>query len=240
MTPRKQTQIAEREAAILDIATDIICREGPEALTMERVLARVDFSKGTLYNHFTCREDLLVAVHAQCFALHFDYFARGALFRGRARERFSAAGMGHQILHLLDPRPFRFSLNDAILEAASERWRDMFVHYNRESVGVFTGIARDAIAAGDLPAGTDPEVVTIGTWSTACGSEDLYESGLIMRHLAPPDFDRVRNQLIAALLDGFGWRPLSTEHDYDATRQRALGEIFQDEARKLGLLPKKP
>ncbi len=233
---RKQTQIAEREAAILEIASDIIAREGFEALTMERVLARVDFSKGTLYNHFTCREDLLVAVHAQCFSAHLDYFARGALFRGRARERFSAAGLGHQILHLIDPRPFRFSLTDAIMAAASERWREMFVHYNRESIGVFTGIVRDAIAAGDLPASTDPEIVTLGTWSTACGAEDLYESGLVMRHLPPAEFDRVRNQLVAALLDGFGWRPLSTELDYDAARQRALREVYPDEAKKLGLL----
>lgn len=233
---RKQTQIAEREAAILEIASDIISREGADALTMERVLARVDFSKGTLYNHFTCREDLLVAVHAQCFALHLDYFARGALFRGRARERFAAAGLGHQILHLIDPRPFRFSLTDTIMAAASERWREMFVHYNRESIGVFTGIVRDAIAAGDLPVGTDPEIVTLGTWSTACGAEDLYESGLIMRHLPAAEFDRVRNQLIAALLDGFGWRPLSSELDYDEARQRALREIFPDEAKKLGLL----
>ena len=104
MTPRKQTQIAEREAIILEIASEIIAREGPEALTMERVLARVDFSKGTLYNHFTCREDLLVAVHAQCFSAHLDLFSRGALFRGRPRERFAAAGMGHQILRQLDPR----------------------------------------------------------------------------------------------------------------------------------------
>lgn len=236
MTPRKQTQIAEREKVILDIASDIIAREGPPALTMEHVLARVDFSKGTLYNHFTCREDLLVAVHTQCFAAHLELFERGALFRGRSRERFAAAGMGHQILLQLDPRPFRFSLNDAILAAASERWRDMFVHYNRETIAVFTGIVRDAISAGELPEGTAPEIVTMGAWSTSCGAEELYESGLILRGLSAKDFDRMRNQLIATILDGFGWRPLSSEHDYDKVRQRILTEVYADEARQLGLL----
>ena len=239
MTPRKQTQIAERETAILEIASDIIAREGPDALTMERVLARVDFSKGTLYNHFTCREDLLVAVHAQCFALHLEFFERGALFRGRPRERFAATGMGAQVLHQLDPRPFQFSLNDAILAAASERWRDMFVGYNRETIAVFTGIVRDAIAQGDLPGMSHPELVTIGAWSTSCGAEDLYHSRLILRDVPQPEFQTMRLRLIDTLLDGFGWRPLSSELDYNATRARVLREVFADEARQLGLIEKK-
>lgn len=236
MTPRKQSQIAEREAAILEIASDIISREGAHALTMERVLARVDFSKGTLYNHFTCREDLLVAVHAQCFEAHLSYFERGALFRGCPRERFAAAGMGAQIMHELDPRPFQFSLNDTILAVASERWRELFRHYHRETIAVFTGIVRDALARGDLPAGTDPERVTLGVWSLSCGAEDIHESGLLPQRLTAEDFNRLRSQLIETLLDGFRWHPLSSELDYAQVRERILREIFPDEARKLGLL----
>jgi len=236
VTPRKQTQIAEREAGILEIASEIISREGAHALTMERVLARVDFSKGTLYNHFTCREDLLVAVHAQCFALHLDYFSRGALFRGSPRERFAATGMGAQVLHQLDPRPFQFSLNDTILAAASERWREMFRHYHRETIAVFAGIVRDALARGDLPAGTDPERVTLGAWSVSCGAEEIYESGLLPQRMSAADFASMRNHLIETLLDGFGWHPLSSELDYTAVRQRILREIYAEEAGKLGLL----
>ena len=236
MTPRKQTQIAERETAILEIASDIISREGAHALTMERVLARVDFSKGTLYNHFTGREDLLVAVHAQCFEVHLDFFTRGALFHGCPRERFAATGLGAQVLHQLDPRPFQFSLNDTILAAASERWREMFRHYHRETIAVFTGIARDALARGDLPAGTDPERVTLGAWSLSCGSEEIHESGLLPRRLSPVEFNDLRSHLIETLLDGFGWRPLSLELDYTQVRQRVLREVYPDEARKLGLL----
>jgi len=236
VTPRKQSQIAEREAAILEIASEIISREGAHALTMERVLARVDFSKGTLYNHFTCREDLLVAVHAQCFETHLGYFSRGALFRGSPRERFAATGLGAQVLHGLDPRPFQFSLNDTILAAASERWREMFRHYHRETIAVFTGIVRDALARGDLPAGTDPQRVTLGAWSLSCGAEDIFESGLMPPQITAEEFARLRNELIETLLDGFGWRPLSSEVDYAAVRQRVLREIYPDEAAKLGLL----
>ena len=37
-------------------------------------------------------------------------------------------------------------------------------------------------------------------------------------------------------LDGFGWQPLSTELDYSAARERALKELFANEAQAAGLL----
>ncbi len=235
-SPRKKSHIVEREAFILKIAGEILAQEGVAALTMDRVLARVDFSKGTLYNHFTCREDLLVAFHTQCFAEHHELFSRGALFRGRPRERFLAAAMGDEIKHRLDPFPASMIMTEAILTAASERWRESFTSTLRETVGVFVGIVRDAIVSGDLDAAHDPEVVAASSWAIWVGAEELRNAGMILRAMPERDFQRCRSAMVATLLDGYGWRPLSTKHDYDAVHRRALDEIYAPEARKLGLL----
>jgi AcrR family transcriptional regulator len=237
VAPRKQNQIAERETEILRIAGEILASHGLEALTMEKILERVDFSKGTLYNHFTCREDLLVAFHAKCFADHLEFFARGALFRGRSRERFMAAGMGHEIKCRLDPQPFRFDLTEDILRAASERWRDAFAELHRDTMGIFVGIARDGIASGDLPARFTPEFVASTTWALCIGADALHDGGMIFRGTSAADFADVRRDMVLALEDGFEWRPLSREHDYRAVRRRVLAEVYAPEARKLGLLP---
>ena len=236
MAPRKQTQIAERETEILRIAGELLASHGIEALTMEKILERVDFSKGTLYNHFTCREDLLVAFHAKCFSDHLAFFARGALFRGRSRERFMAAGMGHEIKCRLDPQPFRFDLTEDILGAASERWRDSFFETHRETMGIFVGIARDGIASGDLPSRFSPEFIASTTWALCIGADALHEGGMIFRGTAEPEFAAIRRQMVLALEDGFEWRPLSREHDYEAVRTRILSEVYAPEARQLGLL----
>lgn len=236
VAPRKQTQIAERETEILRIAGDILATRGLEALTMDNILARVEFSKGTLYNHFTCREDLLVAFHAQCFADHLEFFARGALFRGRPRERFMAAGMGHDLKCMLDPQPFRFDLTEDILTAASERWRDSFFELHRETMAIFVGLARDGIANGDLPARFAPEFVASSAWALCVGADALHEGGMIFRHVTPADFSAVRRQMLVTLQDGFGWKPLSQEHDYEAACRRILDEVYGPEARQLGLL----
>jgi AcrR family transcriptional regulator len=236
VAPRKQTQIAVRETEILRIAGDILATHGLEGLTMERILERVDFSKGTLYNHFTCREDLLVAFHAKCFADHHAFFARGALFRGRARERFMAAGIGHEIKTRLDPQPFRFDLTEDILAAASERWRDAFSELHRETMGIFVGIARDGIASGDLPARFAPEFVASTVWALCVGADALFEGGMICRDTPPEDFGAERRRMLLVLEDGFEWQPLSRDHDYEAVRRRILAEVYGPEARQLGLL----
>jgi AcrR family transcriptional regulator len=236
--PRKKIQIAEREKQIIRIAGEILAEQGLNALTMDSVLARVDFSKGTLYNHFKCREDLLVAFNAQCFAEHLAYFERGALLRGRARERFMAAGTGHELKQRLDAKPARFCLTDDILEAASDRWRDAFLTTHRETMGVFVGIVRDGVASGDLPRGTLPELVASAAWALSVGMDQLHEGGLVFRGVPKEDFRNMRHKMFYALLDGFGWKPLSTELDYEAVRRRILAEIYAPEARQLGLLPK--
>jgi AcrR family transcriptional regulator len=240
VAPRKQTQIAERETEILRIAGDILASHGPDALTMEKILERVSFSKGTLYNHFTCREDLLVAFHAKCFADHLAFFARGALFRGRARERFMAAGMGHEIKIRLDPQPFRFDLTEDILGAASERWRDAFFDLHRETMGIFVGIARDGIASGDLPMHLAPEFVASATWALCIGADALFEGGMIFRDCDSKHYPSLRRRMMFTLLDGFEWQPLSRAHDYESVRERVLAEVYAPEARQLGLLADRP
>ena len=237
MPPRKQSQIAEREAEILRVAGDILAAEGLHALTMDNVLARVTFSKGTLYNHFTCREDLIVAFYTKCFGDHVEFFERGALFRGRARERFLAAGLGHEVRSLLDPQPFRLALTEDMLQAASSRWRDAFLNMHRDTMGIFVGIARDGIAAGDLPESVTPEFVASAAWALSFGAEDLHGNQLIYRNLPQEEFAPIRGRMMARLLDGCGWKPLSHEHDYDETRRRVLREVYGPEARTLGLLP---
>ncbi|MGH8018389.1 MAG: TetR/AcrR family transcriptional regulator, partial [Opitutaceae bacterium] len=232
---RKKNHIAEREAQILRVAGEILASEGPNGLTMERVLARLDFSKGTLYSHFTCREDLLVAFQAQCYTEHYEFFARGALFRGRPRERFLATGIGSEIRHRLDPVRFSPCTIDISVSAASERWRDAHAACLRENVGVFTGIVRDGIASGDLPSNADPELIASSTWSLWIGAEHLYRSGMIFRDQEFDEFQLARDSMLATLLDGYQWQPLSSVHDYEEVRRRILTEVFRPETEKLSI-----
>ena len=64
MTPltRKQREINEREQLILSTAQSMLHQHGYNYLTMDRVAETVEYSKGTIYNHFASKEDLVCSL----------------------------------------------------------------------------------------------------------------------------------------------------------------------------------
>ena len=61
MTPPKlldEAALKERELLIINSAVLLIQTNGIENLTMDKVVAQVPFSKGTVYKHFIGKEDL--------------------------------------------------------------------------------------------------------------------------------------------------------------------------------------
>ncbi len=63
MTPlsRKQREIRDRELLILDNAAELLYQEGYAGLSMERIAEAIEYSKGTVYQHFKCKEEVLCA-----------------------------------------------------------------------------------------------------------------------------------------------------------------------------------
>ncbi len=55
-------QIAQKKAAIVDAAAEIFSRRGIAATSMDHVAAKLGWAKGTLYNYFPTRDDLIMAV----------------------------------------------------------------------------------------------------------------------------------------------------------------------------------
>ena len=103
-------------------------------------------------------------------------------------------------------------------------------------------IARDAVASGDLVLreGQSVEQVCVGLWNLYIGAflmndlEHCVDEPLVVDPL-PTLFANAQ-----VFLDGFGWKALSTEHDYALSRQRVLREVFPDEARAADLLQPPP
>jgi AcrR family transcriptional regulator len=64
-SPRKQRKYEQREALLLAIARKILLHGGYHGLTMARVADSAEYSKGTLYQHFSCKEELIITLAAE-------------------------------------------------------------------------------------------------------------------------------------------------------------------------------
>jgi AcrR family transcriptional regulator len=105
-TSCKVTGRDARRQGILDIARDVFLKEGFAAASMSSIAARVGGSKATLYNYFSSKEELFVAmIQDQCDrnnALLFDFEADSGDF--------------HDVLRRLGERFVRLMVSDDILD----------------------------------------------------------------------------------------------------------------------------
>jgi len=235
---RKQRELHDREQLILDTAQQIINSEGWGHLTMERVAAAVEYSKGTVYNHFSSKEDLVGAISCRCMTRMIDMFDRAANWPGNHRERMAAVGLAHSLYALLHPHEvqnMQIIKSPAIRDKISIEKQNEILQLEQRITGMVLDIIRDAMRAGDIPADEKhvPDGILLGMWSMGYGSQLLHLSDIPFAQLglnAPLDMLWLNSH---KLLDSYNWHPLSREMDINALRENLLTKIFAEEIKQL-------
>ncbi len=235
---RKQREFQQREQAILDVAREMLAERGYLGLNMDRIAEALEYSKGTIYQHFSSKEDLLMALAVQTSEKRPSMFARAAAFDGSSRERVTAIGCAAELFVQLFPDHFRVEQIlqlTSIWEKTSEQRQQLLRACQSRCLTIVSGIVRDAIDEGDLelPEFMTPEDLVFGMWSMSFGGYSIIATSEPLTELGIHDaFMTVRKNMMA-MLDGYGWRPLSHEWDYLATFERVQHEVFADECRAL-------
>ncbi len=233
---RKQREIQQREARILEVARQMLAEGGYLGLNMDRIAAKMEYAKGTIYQHFRNKEEIIIALANETLARRTEMFARAAAFTGRSRERMVAMGVAYQLYVRLHPDHSDLEQivgAPSIWEKTSPEAREKMQACKGRCIGIIDGVIRDAIAQGDLelPEPVTPDDLRFGLWALALGGHCLVASSpgdSLAEHGVQNPF-RTLDYISMMLLDGFGWRPLSNEHDYEATYRRVQEEVFSDE-----------
>lgn len=208
----------------------MLADRGYLGLNMDRIADAIEYSKGTVYQHFASKEDLIAALCIDTAEARADMFRKAAGYAGLSRERVMAIGIADAVLIRRHPDHFAVesildleSVASKITDDRRERWHRI----KSATMDVLTGIVRDAIEAGDLslPPGLPHCAPLYGLWTQSVGHHR------ITTHGAPPvfngiDLNGVLWQNYSRLLDGYGWKPLSTDWDYGASAQRIGMEVF--------------
>lgn len=235
---RKQRDRFEREQLILDTARNIINREGWEHLTMDRVATAIEYSKGTVYNHFCSKEDLVGALSCRCMSRMIEMFERAARWQGNHRERMAAVGLAHALYSLLYPQEVQnmqtIKVPGIRQKISAEKQQDM-LQLEQRITGIVLDIIRDAMRDGDIPSDTQhvPDGIFLGLWSIGYGSQLLHLSDIPFARLglsSPLDMLWVNSH---KLLDSYNWRPLSRDVDIYALRDTLQNTLFADEITQL-------
>jgi AcrR family transcriptional regulator len=243
---RKQREVKERERRILEVARDMIVQDGYHGLSMDRIAEALEYSKGTIYQHFSCKEDILMVLVNQAMERRLDLFRRAAAFRGRSRERITAIGTAAELFFQLYPDHFHIEHAvriTSIREKASEQRRICLERCEASCSEIVLGVLNDAVASGDLMLGDgvlDGQLgvgeVGFGLWSLTFGGYSIAATSPSLANLGIHDpILAIRNNC-SHLLDGFGWKPLAKDLDLPALVERIQREVFAPELAQLAEL----
>src|SRR5688572_6437001 len=104
---RQQRRFAERDRRIREAAQKLLLERGLHGFSMDDVADAIDYSKGTVYQHYTNKEDALVAACVDSCGEVAARFERAAALPGRPRERMMAIAQAYCAFVREKPVSFR-------------------------------------------------------------------------------------------------------------------------------------
>lgn len=229
---RKQREIQQRERMLLRIARKTLIEQGFAHLSLDRLADATEYSKGTIYQHFSSKEDLVAALAVQSCEKRVGLFSRAVRYPGTCRERVMALLAADEFFAERHPHYFKCEMIIRMAnldEKASPERRDRLEQLEQQLLNIVLDPIRQAVACGELPLSADwtPEKVVFALFSLAMGGHiGVLNYSTVMKKIgvtsrSPHLFDSVN-----VFLDGLNWNPLSSKFDYASTVNSVIQEVL--------------
>ena len=219
-----------RERFILENARKLLNTAGFQSFNLPELAKTSGYSKPTIYKYFPNKEDLLVALAIESAERQTLYLEKAVTFDGKPREKLHG-------IYMLNVSFLQDAFQDMLLvnsnkarsRATPERQQQMDTLEERR-FEILANIIREAINTGDLklPSGVNEYQLMFTLLSSNVGNYAMQRSGspvmekwLKRINFADGEFGRI-------VLDGIGWKPLSSEWDYRKTINRFYRELFPE------------
>jgi AcrR family transcriptional regulator len=235
--PGNKTTFGERELEIIKTAGDLVLKLGYYRLNIGRIATALNISRATIYQYFSSKEDLLFALAGECLEKRLALLHRAATFHGRTRERMLAVGEAGELATRLYPDEMHIThliRTQASLARATPERQVRVRTAQSQGIGIVLAIIRDAIAQEDLvmPVDASAESLCFGFWTVMVGGYSALDGALALSDMGLRDVYGAVRCNYHLLADGYGWRPLSSEWDYNAVIARVRETVFPRESKQ--------
>ncbi|WP_096087410.1 TetR/AcrR family transcriptional regulator [Agaribacterium haliotis] len=223
-------QAARREVELLDIAYDIVEQQGLAALTMDKVVKRCSYSKGTVYKIFSGKEDLLSALCIRGLDKQLHLYQSVADFSGSSREKALALVYAYQFYARHYPVLFRCvldGLSSVVLEKTQAHRLAQRASKEQRIAAICDQVVAEALTLGDISS-KDFTVaqLTFANWAMSFGTTALMMSAQRAYNVSRVQLESALLFNASLVLDGIVWRPLYKDYDYESAWLR-IQQFFQ-------------
>jgi AcrR family transcriptional regulator len=236
---RKQREIADRHALFLRIARSVLHEHGFHQLSMDLVAEKAEYSKGTIYQHFSCKEEMLIQLCNHTMAGLYQLGQRAITYNGTHRERLLAFQVAHELWIELEPGDICMLQNlhtDGVLDKVDEPSRAKHDELEFGIISLVAGIIQQAMDDGELPVGQlGAAELVYGLWSMSYGGQILRSYQIPLKQLGVSNPGRAITTMMQATLDGLGWQPSMTREQTTTLLVHFETEFFKADIEKLRL-----
>jgi len=224
-TPTKP-RLLLREARVLEVAEELLEERGYLGLHLDEVARAVEVSRPTLYNHFSSKEDLIAGIANGYLRERRRLFRQSLAFPGTSREKLCCVGVAYGILAEERPQALatlQLVRSPSIWEKVQDARQEELQENSEACFRVMLELVERGRHQGELPedAPVPPAAIVAGIVSLSHGTFLLNRDLSFFTSVLGEPTPGFLFEHYTALLDGYRWRPLSTETDYRACRLRA-------------------
>jgi AcrR family transcriptional regulator len=210
---RKQREIEQRTREILRVARPMLISNGFQGLSMDRVASQMEYAKGTIYNHFPNKEDIVLALAVQSMELRRELFERASASVELPRLRMMSLGAACEFYTQHCTEEFaleQWIRNQGIWDKSTEQRQNLIRQCEGRCMEIVAAIVHAAIVNNDLqlPDTMSAEEFVFGFWAINYGSQILTYTSPSLPALginSPANAIRIH---CCTLLNGFHWQPL--------------------------------
>lgn len=219
LTP-KQREIRQRESRILDLARPMVASGGIAVLSMDAIATELKTAKGTVYNHFPNKEEIVLALAIQAVERRLSLFHRAATMKASPRDRVAAIGIACELFTDRFQELFRIEQiirHDSVWDKTSPGRQELLRNCESRCMQTVAAVVGDALDCGDLQQQESHAVedIVFGLWSLVYGGLMLEMTSPSLADLGIESARRAIRRNCNALLDGLDWKPLYTPKAYE-------------------------
>lgn len=212
VTERKERQRALREQLFLDKAAELIATDGILQLQMAPLAKACDYATGTLYQHFSSKEDLLVALVGRNSCHQLRFFQGITDLSISSREKMIAICVAENINQQHNPSHAgleQYVFTEVVWQNASLARRQAILDNSKPLADLVSGIVQQAIDNAELPAhNCDAFALSVAPWALCVGSNALEQTEGLLEAFGGNKDPLQRYRHLHMLLNGMQWQPL--------------------------------
>lgn len=214
---------------VLESATKLVQNGDFYSLSMNSVAEQVDISVGSLYQMFSCKEELICCIAIRGSLLLKEMLTRAVSVEGNAREKMVAVHLTHNYYALSQPVPYQAAYSSKMDGISQKICKDYHEELNgnlQDCLNVVAVVVDIAIANNELvlPEGISPVDLVYSFWSLHYGNLALSKFEMFGKD-SVVDRGLVQRTFFRAMLDGQNWLPLSADFDYNTSGRKIIEKL---------------